>query len=303
MQDAPSALIVAGPTASGKSAAALALAERLGGAVINADAMQVYRDLRVLTARPSPEEEARAPHLLYGYVDGAERYSAGRFVGEAVEAIERCRAEGLMPILCGGTGLYLKALTEGLSPIPEVPAPIQTEAEARWSEDPVRFRDALLQSDPAMTRLDPADRQRHVRAMAVLEATGRPLSSWQEEPPVPPLPGFRFAAAWIALPREELYRRCDLRFRRMLEEGASLEVERLLERGLDPSLPVMKSLGVPELAAMLRGELSPEEAEARAAQQTRRFAKRQTTWFSNQTGWPSFGAPEALKAHFLHQAM
>jgi tRNA dimethylallyltransferase len=302
LQDAHRCLIVAGPTASGKSGAALELALRLDGVVINADAMQVYRDLEILTARPSAAEEARAPHRLYGHVDAGERYSAGRFAEEAAGAVRAALEGGRLPILCGGTGLYLNALTGGLSPIPAVPDPVQAEVQAWWRKDPAGLRAELLRGDPAMARLEPKDGQRHMRALAVLKVSGRPLSSWQEEPRALPLPGVRFEGAWIDRPRGELYCRCEERFARMMAEGAAEEVARLLARGLDPSLPAMKSLGVPELAAMLSGELSEEEARLKAVQQTRRFAKRQTTWFSNQTGWPSFPSPDGLLAHLLGRA-
>jgi tRNA dimethylallyltransferase len=290
----PTALIVAGPTASGKSSAALRLAEVLGGEVINADSMQVYSGLRVLTARPSTADEKRAPHHLYGHVEGEVRYSAGRFVGEASAAVHEVLRRGHVPVLCGGTGLYLKALTEGLSPIPEVPTPVQQEVERRWRDDPAALRAELLARDPEMARLEPADRQRHLRAMGVVLATGRPLSDWQREPKKPPLPEITFRAAKLVPDREDLYRRCDARFDHMLEEGALEEVGVLLRRGLGPSLPTMKALGVPELMAHLRGELSLEEARALAQRETRRFAKRQTTWFSNQTDWPAYRTPDEV---------
>lgn len=288
-------LIVAGPTASGKTSAAGMLGRMLSGHVINADSMQVYRDLRVLTARPDAQEQARVPHHLYGHVDASEGYSAGRFVREAAPIIEGLRAEGTVPIICGGTGLYLDALTRGLSPMPDVPARITADAGRRWDADPEAFRAALLAADPPMERLEPGDRQRHVRAAAVLEATGRPLSQWQSAPRQPMVPG-PFISTCLIPPRTRLYVQCDARLARMVEAGALDEVRRLMARGLPSSLPVMKALGVAELSAHLRGALSLDEAVELAAQETRRFAKRQVTWFRNQTSWPAYETPEELVA-------
>jgi tRNA dimethylallyltransferase len=302
LQDAPLALIVAGPTASGKSEAALRLAEALGGTIINADSMQVYGELHVLTARPDAKDLTRAPHLLYGHVPAQERYSAGRFVAETSAAVRACAEEGRLPILCGGTGLYLKALTEGLSPIPDLPPDLLRALEARWAEDAAGLRRELLEADPVMARLEPADRQRHLRALGVRLFTGRPLSSWQAEPRQPPLPRTRFRPARLDPPRGELYARCDLRFEHMVEKGALDEVRRLLSLGLDGGLPVMKALGVPELAAYLRSEVELADASELAKRTTRRFAKRQSTWFSNQTAWPAFASGQALQDYLLAEA-
>jgi tRNA dimethylallyltransferase len=288
-------VIIAGPTASGKSAAAMELAMAVRGEILCADSMQVYRDLRVLTARPGPGDEARVPHHLYGHVDGKERYSAGRFVREAIPLIEDIKARRRLPILCGGTGLYLRALTEGFAPVPEVPGDLVQELEALWDRDCEAFRADLLSADPAMARLEPADRQRHVRAMAVLRASGQPLSHFQEVPVVPPLEG-RIIGAVLAPGRETLHGRIDRRFEAMLRSGALQEVEALLARNLPPDLPVMKALGVREVAAILEGE-DGAEAMADAQRETRRFAKRQLTWFRNQTSWPSFAdGPALIKA-------
>ncbi|GGY51100.1 tRNA (adenosine(37)-N6)-dimethylallyltransferase MiaA [Parvularcula lutaonensis] len=292
-QGGPPVVIVGGPTASGKSAAAEMLARMVGGEVINADSMQVYRDLRILSARPTASDQRSVPHHLYGHVDGSERYSAGRFVSEAVPIIEKLRAEGAIPVICGGTGLYLKSLTEGLSPIPEVPEEVSVRAGVAFDADPAAFRTKLLEADPAMERLEPNDRQRHVRAVAVLEATGRPLSDWQKEPRRKPLDA-PFLETCLLPPRETLYENCDRRFLKMMEEGAVQEVRALMARGLSPILPVMKALGVPELAAFIRGDLEEGEAVEMAAQETRRFAKRQMTWFRNQTDWPVFSAGDHL---------
>ena len=285
-QDTP-IVIIAGPTASGKSGAASILARLVDGEVANADSMQVYRDLRALTARPSAEEQHSQRHHLYGHVDGAERYSAGRFIREVVPVIEGLRANGRIPILCGGTGLYLSALVDGLSPVPEIEPEYVAKGEALWACDPDKLRADLLAVDPAMERLEPADRQRHVRAWSVQQATGTALSDWQAKPREKVVEG-PFIAATLLPPRETLYQRCDLRFGQMLEEGALSEVRALCQRQLHAGVPVMKALGVPELAAHLRGDLGRDEAVALASQETRRFAKRQMTWFRNQTDWPTY---------------
>ncbi|MEM0930154.1 MAG: tRNA (adenosine(37)-N6)-dimethylallyltransferase MiaA [Pseudomonadota bacterium] len=289
-------IVIAGPTASGKSAAALALAETIGGEVICADSMQVYRDLAVLSARPTANDEARAPHHLYGYVDGSERYSAGRFAREAKPVIEDVRMRGQVPILCGGTGLYLKAMTDGLSPIPEVAQAITEALNAEWLASPDGLRSRLLSVDPEMERLEPADQQRHIRALAVFDETGRSLSDWQKEPRVRAVEGPVLPLV-LCPGREALYRRCEARFEAMLARGALDEARVLAARGLAPDLPVMKALGVPELLAYLSGELSLEDAAASAKQETRRFAKRQMTWFRNQTDWRAFKDRDPLVAH------
>ncbi len=280
-------VLIAGPTASGKSAAALALAQKLGGTIVNADAMQVYRDLRILTARPSAGDEAAAPHRLYGVLDGAERCSAGRWARLAADAIAEIRGEGRVAVVAGGTGLYFRALEEGLSPIPEAPPEIREKAAARWAElGPAAFRKEVIAQDPAMARLPEGDAQRLKRAWEVFAVTGKPISQFQAEVPVP-LIGGADARVVIEPAREALYARCDARAAAMLEEGAVEEARALLARGLDPALPVMKALGVAEIAALLAGETSREEALARLQQNTRRYAKRQLTWLRNQMAdWP-----------------
>jgi len=281
-------IVVAGPTASGKSALALALAERLDGVVINADSMQVYRGLRVLTARPSPADEARVPHRLYGIIDPAERCSAGRWRDLAMAEIAAAHAAGRRAIVTGGTGFYIEALTRGLSPIPDPPPEILAEAEALCSQmGAPAFADELASHDPgAAARIGARDRQRLIRAWAVHQATGKPLSHWQELPPEPA--PFPHTALYLNPPRAVLYERCNRRLEAMLAEGALEEVEALLARDLDPQLPAMKALGVPDLAAYLRGTMSLEGALAAAQQATRRFAKRQLTWFRHRL-------PEALR--------
>lgn len=279
-------IVVAGPTASGKSGLALDLAEQLGGTIINADSMQVYRDLRILTARPSPADEDRVPHLLYGDRDATQAGSAADWATAAQAAVQSVIEAGSRPLIVGGTGLYLKALMEGLAPIPEVPGEIRQRAQARRREiGDVAFHNELATLDPEMAaRLHPGDSQRVLRAWEVMEATGRPLSAWQSEPV--PTPETAFRVLVIEPPRDELYRNCDSRFLDMIEAGAIDEVKALSARadaeGLDPALPIFKALGYPPLAAYLRGELSLDVAINTGQQQTRNYAKRQTTWLRHQ---------------------
>ena len=273
------ALIVFGPTASGKSALAVAVARRLGGTVVNADSMQVYRELRVLTARPSPAEEAAAPHRLYGVRPAAEPASAAWWRGAALTAMKEARAEGRLPILCGGTGFYINALTHGLAAIPE-PAPA-ARAEARALLDSLgsaRLHAQLAEADPATAaRLRPTDGQRVARAWEVWRGTGRGLAAWQGAGAAPAL-GWRFGAVVLDPPRAALRAAIAARFARMLAEGAAEEVRALLALGLDPSLPAMRAHGVREIAAALRGTISLEEAERRTVLATGQYAKRQATW-------------------------
>ena len=292
-----SVVFIAGPTAAGKSAAAMTLASRIGGEIVNADAMQVYRDLRIVTARPSPQDEAAVPHHLYGALDGAERCSAGRWARMAVQTINGVAARGRTAILVGGTGLYFRALEEGLSPIPEAPEEIRARASARRSAiGPHAFREEVLARDPAMARLPEGDVQRLLRAWEVFEATGKPLSHFQSLPRAPLIDG-PIRKAVIAPPREALYARCEARAQAMLEEGAIEEVRALLERRLNENVPVMKALGVPEIAALLRGEKTRGETLEALQQNTRRFAKRQLTWFRNQAkDWSRYDGAEAAAA-------
>lgn len=278
------ALLIAGPTASGKSALALALAERLQGTVINTDSMQVYRDLRIITARPTAEEEAGMPHLLYGHVDAVENYSTGRWMTDAVRALKEVEAGGRLPIFVGGTGLYFRALTRGLSDMPPVPAEARARVrgEAEGVETPA-LHARLAKADPqTAARLRPSDRQRILRALEVFAATGRSLSAWQEKPGVPMLRPDEVRAVFLSVEREELRRRIAARFDAMLEAGALAEVRALAARKLDPSLPAMKAHGVPWLMRHLRGEISLEEAAAGGKADTRKYAKRQETWFRHQ---------------------
>jgi len=273
-------ILIAGPTASGKSAAALEFARCFNGTVINADSMQVYRELAVLTARPGPAEAAGVPHQLYGTVPAAEAYSVGRWLADAEAAMARSQDEGAVPILVGGTGLYFKALTEGLAPVPDIPP----EVRAYWREEGEKggqeaLRAALAERDPLMaSRLSPSDRQRIVRALEVIDATGVSLAEWQGANAQPVVAAVAALKLVVAPEREPLYAAIDARFDRMLAQGAIEEVRSLLELNLDPGLPGMRAHGVRELAAYLQGRTSLEEAAAKAKMESRRYAKRQMTW-------------------------
>jgi tRNA dimethylallyltransferase len=279
----PDAVLIAGPTASGKSALALKLARDYGGAVINADAMQVYRELRVLSARPDAAEEELAPHYLYGFVSAFEPFSVGRWLDAARDALETVRAKGLVPIVCGGTGLYFAALLNGLSPIPEIHASIRVEARQKLAElGNERFHAALAARDPVMgERLAPGDSQRLVRAWEVIEATGQSLAEWQMLKGEPVLTGDLLR--YVLKPnREWLIDRIAKRFWAMIEEGALEEVRALRDGGLSGDRPAARALGVPQLMAHLEGKISLDEAVELAITQTRQYAKRQMTWFRHQ---------------------
>lgn len=284
MADARPVLIVAGPTASGKSALAMAVAERFRGVVINADSMQVYRELRILTARPSPADEARVPHRLYGVLSAAEPCSAGRWREIALAEIAAAHADDRLPILCGGTGLYLKALTEGLAPMPEVPAKTRAAVRDRLKSRGVAalYRELAARDPATAERLEPGDGQRIARALEVLDATGRPLAAWQEEAPSGPPAGLRFSTIALLPPRDVLYDACDRRLETMIEAGVLDEVRQLVAMELDPALPAMKALGIPELVRHLAGDCDLESAIHAAQQATRRYAKRQLTWLRHQ---------------------
>ena len=275
-------LMICGPTAAGKSGLALALAERCGGVIINADSMQLYSDLRVLTARPDEAEMARAPHRLYGVMDGAMRASVAAWLAMADDAVAAARRDGCLPIIVGGTGLYFHAAIHGIAPIPDVPPEIHTACVRHHAEDGgAAFRAALAARDPVTAaRLHDGDSQRLVRAMGVVLATGRPLSDWQEDPHQGALQGVPLRVAMMP-PRDDLYRTINDRFAMMMTQGAADEVAALAARGLDPSLPVMKAIGVREIMAMQAGELSAEQALETAARDSRRYAKRQMTWICN----------------------
>jgi tRNA dimethylallyltransferase len=286
------ALIVAGPTCSGKSALAMDLAERLGGVVINADSMQVYRELRIVTARPSAADEARVPHRLYGVRQACEPGNAAWW--RAAALAEMAAAEGL-PILCGGTGLYFSALTQGIADIPEPEPWARQEARGLLEEIGVAALHArLVVEDPATAAgLRATDGQRVARAWEVWRSTGQGLSAWQAQTPPPP-PPWRFTEILIDPPREELRAALATRFQAMIEAGALGEVAALLALGLDPALPVMRAQGVPELAAHLRGELSLPDAIARAVLANGQYTKRQATWFRRRI----FADPD--RVHTIH---
>lgn len=276
--------IITGPTCSGKSAYALALAEKNDGVIINADAMQTYRDLPVLTAQPTPQEQAQVPHRLYGVLDGAELGTAARWVAMAAAEIRQAWEAAQMPLLVGGTGMYLKLLMEGIAEVPPVPAEIRTALRERMAQEgSLAFHGWFSARDPLMAqRLKPGDTQRLLRAAEVFEATGRSLADWQMQAPCPPLPEAEYHLTVIQRERKELYARIDQRFVWMMEHGAPEEVERLRLRGLSPELPVMRSHGVPELIACLEGRMPRAEAIAKGQQNTRNYAKRQMTWMRHQ---------------------
>lgn len=277
-------VIIIGPTASGKSSLALDLAGEFQGTVINADSMQVYRELRILTARPGAEDEAQAPHKVFGVLPASEACSAGRWLKMAAAEIETAWGESRLPLVVGGTGLYVKALTEGLAPVPEVPDAVNDEVRAHFDEIGGKaFKDELEKLDPkAAASLPAGDRQRLERFMAVVKATGRPLSEWQGEQSPGPAVNARFLTIQLLPEREDLYAAADARFDEMMNTGALEEVEALLALDLDPMLPAMKAVGVPELGRYLNGAMTLEDATAAAKQATRNFAKRQMTWLRNQ---------------------
>jgi len=287
--------LIAGPTASGKSALALRLARETGGEIVNADALQLYRDLRILSARPSAEEAATAPHHLFGVADAADGWSVGRWLTAASAALAGIASRGRPAIVVGGTGLYFRALTEGLADIPPVPRAARDAAEEEFdAEGEASVRAALGGLDPlAEARISPGDRQRLTRALAVARATGRALSAWQAETK-PAITADAWRAVVLEPPRDELYDRIDARLAIMARVGAVEEAAALMARGLDPRLPAMKAVGLRELAACAAGEATLAEAIAAAQQASRRYAKRQLTWFRHQTpDWPRIEAMEA----------
>jgi tRNA dimethylallyltransferase len=291
------AVLIAGPTASGKSALALELAERAGGVIINTDSMQVYRDLRIITARPTMEEEARVPHRLYGHVDAAVNFSAGAWVADAAKMLTEARAQNRLPIFIGGSGLYFKALTRGLSAVPPIPPEVREGVRSRLDRDGVEALHAeLAQRDPlSAERLKPRDRTRIARALEVVEATGRPLPDWHREGLPPLLPPGEFSALFLEPEREKLYARIDARFGAMLAAGVLEEVAALAARQLDPLLPAMKAHGVPAVIRHLRGEITLEEAAEIGRADTRHYAKRQFTWFRHQLPEFEWVKPEAAR--------
>jgi tRNA dimethylallyltransferase len=276
-------VVVVGPTASGKSGLALRLAELFDGVVINADSMQVYQGVPILTAQPDQDQQSRRPHRLYGVVAPEQSCSAGQWRRLAHDACHAAWDQGKLPILVGGTGLYVRSLLDGLSPIPDIPDAIRSQSRDLFAElGNEAFHHLLARHDPLMAaRLDPGNSQRLVRAWEVLQATGRSLAEWQDEPRQGGLTAERRIVTLLP-ERLALYQACDQRLAAMVEQGALEEVAALIERRLDPALPAMKALGVAELAAHLRGELSLSAALATAQQATRNYAKRQMTWFRHQ---------------------
>jgi tRNA dimethylallyltransferase len=283
--------LIAGPTASGKSALALALAERTGGVIVNADSAQVYRDLRLVSARPTAEEMERAPHRLYGYRDGARPFSAADWAADAKVEIATAHAEGRLPILAGGTGLYIRTLLDGIAPVPEIDPAIRAAVRAL----PVaEAHAALAKEDPAAAaRVRPSDTARTGRALEVVRSTGRPLSHWQEQQAGGIAGEVELHPLILLPPRDWLTARCDARFEKMMSDEGLAEVSSLLSRSLDPALPVMRAIGVKEIAAFLNGASTREEALAAGRTATRRYAKRQYTWFSRQPppDWLRFADP------------
>ncbi len=288
----PRIWLIAGPTASGKSALALRLAREIGAEIVNADALQLYADLRLLTARPSPEEEAQAPHHLFGTVDAAEGWSVGRWLRAAVALTGEIAARGRPTVIVGGTGLYFRALTHGLAEVPDTPPQIRVRTAAEFEAmGETAFRQRLAGADPAAeARISPADRQRLTRAWEVFAATGTSLSDWQARTDPAIAPG-SWAGVALDPPRQALFDRCDARLRIMVDRGALDEVTALAARGLDPTLPAMKAVGYRELAAALAGEVSLAAGLENAQRETRRYAKRQATWLRGQMAdWPRLDA-------------
>jgi len=288
MPTRPPLALIAGPTASGKSALALALAEQAGGVIVNADSAQLYRDLPVLSAGPEVVDLKRAEHRLYGLLDGAEPCSAADWAAMARSEIEAIHQQGRLPILVGGTGLYLRTLLDGIAPIPAIDPAVRHKVRAAGVE---ANRARLMQRDPdSAARLKPADALRIARALEVILSTGTTLGDWQHQRKGGIGDAIALRPLILLPPRDWLYARCDERFARMIESGAIDEVAALLQRGLDDKLPVMRAIGVREIAAWLNGEIDRDQAIARGQQATRNYAKRQYTWFAHQPppDWPRF---------------
>jgi tRNA dimethylallyltransferase len=301
----PEIILVAGPTASGKSALALALAEKFGAEIVNADSMQVYRDLRVITARPSVEEEQRVPHRLYGHVDALENFSVGRWCEEAAAALAATRRSARAVVMVGGTGLYFSALTRGIAAVPPIPADVREEVRERLASKGVAPLYAeLKERDPAKAaRLRPGDRARIARALEVVQATGRSLLNWHEDNKPPGLDAAGAAKIFLMPDRDELLRRIDTRFDAMMAAGALDEVRALAARNLNPNLPAMKAHGVPWLVRHLNGEIALEQAVEEAKRDTRRYTKRQATWFRNQLADFAWVEPERALAEIEAQLL
>jgi tRNA dimethylallyltransferase len=287
----PPVALIAGPTASGKSALAVRLAEQNHGVIVNADSTQIYRDLPILSAAPGPDETARAEHRLYGALDGSQPCSAADWAAMAKRELSDVHKSGRLPILVGGTGLYLRTLLEGIAPISAIDPDVRRSIRAASVAE---NRARLQELDPeAAERLKPADTTRVARALEVVLSTGRTLSEWQEQREGGIAGDIELRPVILLPPREWLYRRCDDRFALMVEQGAADEVRSLVARGLDPELPVMRAIGVREIAAWLSGDVSKDDAIAAGQQATRHYAKRQYTWFAHQPpeDWARFRGP------------
>ena len=296
-------ILIAGPTASGKSALALGLAQRLGGVIINADSMQVYRDLRVVTARPTAAEEGLAPHCLYGHVDAAQRYSAGAWRIDAAAALAAAARDARPAIVVGGTGLYFETLTKGLAAVPPIAEDVRAAVRARLAAEGASALHAeLARQDPVMAeRLMPGDCSRVARALEVVLATGRSLADWHREGMPPAVDSAHAIRVFLNRDRVELQHRIETRFAAMLAAGALEEVRALATRGLDPTLPAMKAHGVPWLMRHLRGEITLADAALGAIRDTWRYTKRQATWFRNRMpNWP-WSEPQAAESAILRE--
>ncbi len=292
----PRAILIAGPTASGKSSAALKLAQACNGVIINADSMQVYRELRILSARPGAVDETIVPHYLYGSVPAAQAYSTGMWVADVARTLEAVWSQGRTPIIVGGTGLYFYALENGLSPVPDIPVEVREKWRERLAvEGAAPLYDALKTLDSCMAeKLKPNDSQRIVRALEVREATGVSLSEWHaRDRSTPVLAGEGIVRLVVSVERQEVYRRCDQRLDLMVEAGGLDEVRDLLALKLDPRLPAMKALGVPQLGEYLKGDVALEKAIEKTKTETRRYAKRQLTWIKrNMISWKHVNAQQ-----------
>ncbi|PLW75483.1 tRNA (adenosine(37)-N6)-dimethylallyltransferase MiaA [Cohaesibacter celericrescens] len=302
---APTAVLIAGPTASGKSSLAVKLAQLVNGVIINADSMQIYDQMSILSARPTADEMGDVEHRLYGYVSPSERYSVGRWLDDAVAAIKDVRSKGQCPILVGGTGLYFKALLEGLNAMPDIPQQVRDfwAAELVRLGSPEALHAILTDRDPVVaSTLKPGDAQRTLRALEILDATGKSLAQWHAGDDMRQDPAIAQDALCLALnpPRAQVYQKIENRFDQMVELGGIIEAVHLTGLGLSPDLPAMKAIGVAHLSAFDRGEMPYEEAIRLCKRDTRRYAKRQMTWIRNQMGeWSQFETAEAAIAQFL----
>lgn len=272
-----------GPTASGKSAIGLFLAQKLNAVIINADTMQCYRDLRVVTARPTDDELAQAPHAMYGIWEAHTHGNTALWQEQAVNEISAAHAGGKLPILLGGTGMYIKSLMEGIAPVPDISDAVRERVRAQWDENPTEVYRLLQEKDPTTaTRLEANDKQRVIRALEVVEETGIGLGEWQAREVNPPFAPESYHIHYVDMPREDVYARIDKRFETMMDEGALEEVEALMAKKLPSSMPVMRAHGVPEIMAHIKGEMTRADAIEQAQQNTRNYAKRQMTWLRNQ---------------------